>query len=162
MSLVILKTNNILLENKLGILLPTGKICLVHSEEEIKVNFQPVVWLDEFRDLCIKNKVKQKKDRLALLEAYRRYMVFNTDNKPLNTAWVGLGVPSKYSREYFYPVEGKAIPRICCWWKLTTKGFEILSNILINLPIPETNIEKDKLNEVLFEISYYGFTPQRF
>src|SRR3989304_2056502 len=85
--------------------------------------------------LDVKFKLKLKhKDLKLLLEAYRRYMMFNSE-KPLNVAWVGLGMPSQYKSEFFKSLS-KEIPKANNWYLLTDKGIEIFKKILKEIPIP--------------------------
>lgn len=106
---------------------------------------------NELMDVLNKN-VKYKKDKMLLLESYRRYIFFEKGNlnRPLNEAWVGLGYASQYKSIYFKPVlriGSELQPRINYWWKLTDEGINVI-NEMLKIPI-NTNLEE--LNTYLFD-----------
>lgn len=117
-----------------------------------KANVEPheiLSWGIEFDRICRTHGVTTKKDRNLLQEAYRRRMMFQPD-RTLANAWLGLGNPSEYKSRLFQTVDGDRTPRVQHWWKLTHDGVILLSDIIGQLPFPESNIGKNKLNDILY------------
>lgn len=93
-----------------------------------------------------------KKDKKLMCEAYRRLMMFNNQEKPLERAWVGLGTLYFYKSRYFTTFDGRTTPRIAHWFILTTEGVQVMQTLLEEFPIPKSNNEKQIVNEVLYNL----------
>lgn len=109
-------------------------------------------WHGEFIRICCEHGVRRQKDIVLLKEAYRRRMMFQPA-KPLGNAWLGLGTISEYRSQMFETVDGKRLPRTVQWWKLSYKGLMVLSDIIGQMPFPESNDAKIKLNNILYGIA---------
>lgn len=105
-------------------------------------------WGAEFNRICRVHGVTRQKDILLLQEAYRRRMMFQ-ENRILANAWLGFGTLSEYKSDLFQTI-GERTPRIVHWWKLTHKGVMLLSNLISELPFPETMVAKNELNNILY------------
>jgi hypothetical protein len=79
--------------------------------------------------------IKTKTKRL-MEEARRRYESFAVrNNKTLETAWLGLGMPSEYREAveegYMVPY-GVETPRVLNWYLLTEKGIALYRELYPN------------------------------
>ena len=79
---------------------------------------------------------------ILLVEAYRRFNMF-AEEKPLNSAWVGLGTKTEYNNTYFSPIT-RHNPGYLAWYGLTEKGVKVIQDLIKTLPW------KSKYNSSIF------------
>lgn len=107
--------------------------------------------ISAFQKFCRDNGVKYQKDIRLLIEAYRRVLITKMQGT-WGQIWLGLGTPSQYKSDYFKCFDGRPIARQKTWWVLNEKGVDLFEKIVVEFPFPVDPIERDQLNDKLFNL----------